>query len=87
MLDQTETSKRFTRWFVSKGPFVLMAASLILDFVVLWPTPAELRLCDSAVTALVEAQDQLSLDRAKFVIDREHCGIAKRTDRVSSTLK
>jgi hypothetical protein len=88
------TPKRFARWFLWNGPFVLIMVtcfvvciSVFWDLVVIGPTPAELRLCDSAVTALVAAQDQLSLDRAKFVIERERCGIAKRTDRVSSTLK
>jgi len=78
--------KRFTQWFVRNGPYALVVASLIPDYILLRPTPAELRLCDSAVAALIGAQDQVSLDRAKFIINRENCGIAKRTDRASSAL-
>jgi hypothetical protein len=49
-----------------------------------WPTDdAGRKLCDSAVAELVKANDQLSLDRAEFVIKRENCGISRRVTNLA----
>jgi hypothetical protein len=83
----TPLDYRFGRWLFKNGPFVMICASVVLGIFILWAPGPGSKLCDSAVAELVAAHDQLSLDRAKFVIDHERCGIGKRTDRVSDAAK
>lgn len=70
-------------WRKPYAPIVTLIPVVILEAFFLRPTSMEVKLCDTAVSELVGASDQLALDRAKFVIERENCRISKRTDRIS----
>jgi hypothetical protein len=66
-------------------PIFLGVSFAELLFVWLPPDEAGRKLCDSAVAELVNANDQVSLDRAEFVIRWENCGISRRISNLTAS--
>jgi hypothetical protein len=56
----------------------LPASAATLALAILWETPSERAACDRAFTALIAAPTIVELERAKFLLRRGNCAIAKR---------
>ena len=88
MADHTSETRtqRVRRWVVAKGPLWFVVITAPIGWYLMLPSRADIiaarRVCDSAVSELVNARDPISLDRAEFVIKREDCGMARRMDQL-----
>ncbi len=73
-------------WESRARKFIIPASCIsmfVASLVILFGPPLDapgVKLCDSAVAELAAAQDQVDLDRAKFVIQQESCTLSDRLD-------